>query len=93
MGVAAFLHEIHTDSADVYAMVFVCDNGGLIVVICFMQIIPGGSYAYEYIIGCKTGYTNAARYCLVSCAEKDGMRLICVVMRDESPMQYEVFVS
>ncbi len=54
-----------------------------------MQIIPGGSYAYEYIIGCKTGYTNAARYCLVSCAEKDGMRLICVVMRDESPMQYE----
>lgn len=54
-----------------------------------MQIIPGGSYAYENIIGCKTGYTNAARYCLVSCAERDGMRLICVVMRDESPMQYE----
>ncbi|MDE5588302.1 MAG: D-alanyl-D-alanine carboxypeptidase [Acetatifactor sp.] len=54
-----------------------------------MQIIPGGTYAYENIVGCKTGYTNAARYCLVSCAEKDGMRLICVVMRDESPMQYE----
>ncbi len=54
-----------------------------------MQIIPGGTYAYEYLTGCKTGYTNAARYCLVSCAEKDGMRLICVVMRDESPMQYE----
>lgn len=54
-----------------------------------MQIIPGGTYAYENLVGCKTGYTNAARYCLVSCAEKDGMRLICVVMRDESPMQYE----
>lgn len=54
-----------------------------------MQIIPGGTYAYENITGCKTGYTNAARYCLVSCAERDGMRLICVVMRDESPMQYE----
>lgn len=54
-----------------------------------MQIIPGGTYAYDNIVGCKTGYTNAARYCLVSCAEKDGMRLICVVMRDESPMQYE----
>lgn len=53
-----------------------------------MQIIPGGTYAYEYIVGCKTGYTNAARSCLVSCAEKDGMKLICAVMRDESPFQY-----
>ena len=35
-----------------------------------MQIIPGGKYAYEYLIGCKTGYTNDARSCLVSCAEK-----------------------
>lgn len=54
-----------------------------------MQLIPGGSYAYENLVGCKTGYTSAARYCLVSCAEKDGMRLICVVLRDESPLQYE----
>lgn len=54
-----------------------------------MQIIPGGQYAYPYLVGCKTGYTDDARSCLVSCAEKDGMRLICVVMRDESPCQYE----
>lgn len=54
-----------------------------------MQIIPGGKYAYEYLVGCKTGYTNAARSSLVSCAEKDGLRLICVVMKDESPLQYE----
>lgn len=54
-----------------------------------MQIIPGGTYAYEYLVGCKTGYTEAARSCLVSCAEKDGMKLICVVMKDESPYQYE----
>lgn len=54
-----------------------------------MKIIPGGEYAYEYLVGCKTGYTEAARSCLVSCAEKDGMKLICVVMRDESPYQYE----
>lgn len=58
-----------------------------------MQLIPGGSYAYENLVGCKTGYTSAARYCLVSCAEKDGMRLICVVLRDESPMQYEDTIS
>lgn len=54
-----------------------------------MQIIPGGKYAYEYLVGCKTGYTDSARSCLVSCAEKDGMKLICVVMKDETPYQYE----
>lgn len=53
-----------------------------------MQIIPTGTYAYEYLVGCKTGYTEAARSCLVSCAEKDGMRLICVVLKDEEPNQY-----
>lgn len=54
-----------------------------------MQIIPGGSYAYEYLVGCKTGFTSNSRYNLVSCAEKDGMKLICVVLREESPLQYE----
>lgn len=58
-----------------------------------MQIIPGGKYAYEYLVGCKTGYTVAARSSLVSCAEKDGLKLICVVMRDESPLQYEDTIS
>ncbi len=58
-----------------------------------MQLIPGGTYAYENLVGCKTGYTSSARYCLVSCAEKDGMRLICVVLKDESPLQYEDTVS
>lgn len=54
-----------------------------------MELIPGGKYEYEYLVGCKTGYTDAARSCLVSCAEKDGMKLICVVLKDESPYQYE----
>lgn len=58
-----------------------------------MQIIPGGKYAYEYLVGCKTGYTNSARSSLVSCAEKNGMKLICVVMRDEAPYQYEDTIS
>lgn len=58
-----------------------------------MEIIPGGSYAYEYIVGCKTGYTDDARSCLVSCAEKDGLKLICVVMRDEAPNHYEDTIS
>ena len=58
-----------------------------------MEIIPGGTYAYEYIVGCKTGYTDDARSCLVSCAEKDGLKLICVVMRDEAPNHYEDTIS
>lgn len=58
-----------------------------------MQIIPGGTYAYPYLVGCKTGYTDAARSCLVSCAERDGMKLICAVMRDENPLQYEDTIS
>ena len=54
-----------------------------------MELIPRGKYAYEYLVGCKTGYTNDARSTLVSCAEKDGMKLICVVLNDENPNYYE----
>lgn len=54
-----------------------------------MELIPTGKYAYEYLVGCKTGYTNDARSSLVSCAEKDGMKLICVVLNDENPNYYE----
>ncbi len=54
-----------------------------------MLLLPGKEYAYEYLVGCKTGYTNDARSTLVSCAEKDGLKLICVVLRDEAPLQYE----
>lgn len=32
--------------------------------------------------GIKTGYTKAAGRCLVSCAERDGLRLLCVTLSD-----------
>ena len=54
-----------------------------------MELIPGGKYEYPGLIGCKTGYTNAARSCLVSCAERNGLKLICVVLRSDAPAQYE----
>ncbi len=54
-----------------------------------MALLPGKQYAYEGLVGCKTGYTDDARSCLVSCAERNGMRLICVVLKDEAPHQYE----
>jgi len=53
------------------------------------KLLPGGEDAYEYIVGSKTGYTSEARQTLVSCAEKDGMKLICVIMKEESPYQFE----
>lgn len=58
-----------------------------------MKLIPGGEYEYEYLVGCKTGYTNAARSSLVACAEKNGMKLISVVLHDEAPYQYEDTIS
>ncbi len=42
-------------------------------------------YEYEYCTGIKTGTTNAAGSCLLSSAEKDGQRLICVVLGCENP--------
>lgn len=35
---------------------------------------------YPYCIGIKTGFTEKAGRCLVSCAEKDNVRLICVTL-------------
>ncbi len=47
-----------------------------------------GEIAYEGILGGKTGYTDLARETLVTCAEKDGLKLICVVFMEESPAQF-----
>ncbi|MFP3155625.1 D-alanyl-D-alanine carboxypeptidase [Lachnospiraceae bacterium ZAX-1] len=43
---------------------------------------------YEYCIGGKTGYTSVAGSTLVTYAEKDGMTLICVVMKEEGSNHY-----
>ena len=52
------------------------------------QLLPGKPYAYPPLIGTKTGYTDQARQTLVSCAEKNGMKLICVILKEEAPAQY-----
>lgn len=57
------------------------------------RLLANGRYAYEYLVGSKTGYTDSARQTLVSCAERDGMRLICVVLKEESPYQFEDTVA
>ena len=45
-------------------------------------------FEYDDIVGGKTGYTDQARETLVSFAERDGKKLICVIMREEPPFQY-----
>ena len=52
------------------------------------KMLPGKKYAYEGIVGGKTGFTTDARQTLVTCAQREGMRLVCVVMKDESPHQF-----
>lgn len=52
------------------------------------QLVKGKEREYEYLVGSKTGYTSDARQTLVSCARKDGMELICVILMEESPYQF-----
>lgn len=42
-------------------------------------------YEYEYCTGGKTGYTSKAGSTLVTFAEKDGIKLVCVLMRANGP--------
>lgn len=51
------------------------------------------AYLYEACIGGKTGYTDLARNTLVTFAEKDGMTLICVVMKENGKTQYTDTIS
>ncbi len=42
--------------------------------------VYGSRYVYEYAAGVKTGFTQAAGYCLISTAEKEDVRLLAVVL-------------
>ena len=57
------------------------------------MLVKGKKYEYEYLVGSKTGFTSDARQTLVSAAKKDGMELICVIMKEESPYQFEDTVA
>lgn len=52
------------------------------------KMYDGLTFAYDPVVWGKTGYTMAAGATLVTVAEKDGMSLICVVMKDESDVNY-----
>ena len=50
------------------------------------MLYPSDSRYYEGMVGGKTGYTSLAGNTLVTCTEKDGVRLIAVVLRPEAPI-------
>lgn len=46
------------------------------------------AYLYDYCMGGKTGYTNAAGNTLVTYAQKDGMTLLAVILNGSSPQYW-----
>lgn len=52
------------------------------------KLFENQPYEYEYLVGSKTGYTDLARQTLVSAASKGGLKLICVILKAESPSQF-----
>ena len=52
------------------------------------HLLITGEIPYEGIRGGKTGYTDLARQTLVTCAERNGIKLVCVIFKEESPAQF-----
>ncbi len=53
------------------------------------KLFPYGTYEYEYLVGSKTGYTDQSRQTLVTCASQNGMTLVAVILKEETPYHYE----
>ncbi len=52
------------------------------------KMLIGGKYHYDGAFAGKTGYTVAAGNTLVTCAQRDGMELICVTMKTQGRQVY-----
>lgn len=50
--------------------------------------LVNGEISYDGVLGGKTGFTSDSRQTLVTCAERNGMKLICIVFKEESPDQF-----
>lgn len=53
------------------------------------KLFKNREYAYPYLLGSKTGFVSQSRQTLVSGAQKDGIKLVCVVFMEETPAQFE----
>ena len=47
------------------------------------KLLPGGAYAYAGACGMKTGTTDGAGNCLISCATRDGRTILCILLGAE----------
>lgn len=56
-------------------------------------LIKEGEYYYEGVIAGKTGHTEAAKNTLVTAASRDGMTLVCVVLRSDGENRFIDTVS
>ena len=84
--------EHYSTARDMAKLMFYCmDNQEFKdLVSCYCTTIKGNSYTnhnkllkiYPGCIGGKTGFTSAAGRCLVTCCEKNGIRLVCVTLAD-----------
>lgn len=59
------------------------------IVVSTKNKIIKGYYNCDGLVGSKTGYTDESRECLITCCEREGVKLICVIMMEEEPYQYE----
>lgn len=53
------------------------------------MVLPSNAYYYDGIIGGKTGFTDQSGTTLVTCAEQNGMTLICVVLNSNGTNVYK----
>ena len=47
------------------------------------KLLAGGAYAYTGACGMKTGTTDGAKNCLISCATRDGRTVLCILLGAE----------
>ena len=84
---AAFQNEVvrTVASTRTYSLPATKKNpSGLTVTMGHKMLNPNDSRYYEGIIGGKTGYTSKAGNTLVTAAERNGVRMIAVVMKSRS---------
>ena len=76
---------VEFDSTTYYELPPNATNAGRFTVYCGHKMLKKNSNQYyPGIIGGKTGYTTLAGNTLVTCAERDGLRLITVVLNGHS---------
>ena len=56
---------------------------------CMLNFYHTSRYLYDGCLGGKTGYTVAANNTLVTFAKRDGLTLVCTVMKADRPYHYE----